>query len=209
MKEFNKRTGHGVRKPGDDACRQVFLLLHPDGFFQFFFQFPGVLINYMHRFTDNQCGGDANTHECGHNEIGRWPGPGLGDIKGAGTGYQQGDPVTEYIGRCHGALHVLFHGFNAIGIDADVLGRGAKGDQQGKNGQPGQFNMRVGQCHTGQAEHDGDLCGQHPATSFPQPRGQSGEWQPVDHRCPEELDGVGDAYPAEEADGRAGDANVP
>ena len=127
----------------------------------------------------------------------------------AGTGADHGQAIAGLVvGSQHG-LPLYRGGFDAEGIQRNVLRGRCKGHQQRQLGQ--RFHAllgRVVQCHADQATHDGELRHQQPAAASPQPACQQRNGHAVHQGRPHPLETIGQCHPAEETDGGAVDTGL-
>ena len=83
-----------------------------------------------------------------------------------------------------------------------------KATSSGEDHEPPQVDLRVVVRHREQARHDPDLRQQHPRAPPAEPAREERERHAIDDRRPDELDRVGDADPAHEADRGQADAGL-
>ena len=159
------------------------------------------------RLGDDQRGHEA--HQCAgrHQAVGGRPGRELGDVERACAREQpRGNAVAELVGRGRRALQALVAHLDAKGIHGDVLRRRREGDDQCIDHQGEEIRARVAERHAQQPEPDAGLCQEHPRASPAEPAREQRQRHAVHHRRPHELERIGDADPADEADRRATDA---
>ena len=209
MEEVQEWPGHGGVEPAHQAGHsgvQVGAL-------------AGLLLNLVGNvlgrgkvvypgLAHDQHGDRANAYQQCHDFVGHLPGPEFSQIQCPGTGYQQGQSVAEDIGGCQGRLQSFLGDFNSVGVDRHILGGGRKRHQQTTQRHHFRGGDGIHMGHQVQPGGDARLGQQDPATALSQQPIQQRQLQPVHHRCPEHLDGIGDAQPAEEADGGGFHAHI-
>ena len=119
------------------------------------------------------------------------------------TGPDHGQPVAALVRRGQRSLLIQPCGFNAIGIQRNILRGRPKGHHHRTDNQRLQRLFGVHQRHAQQARHDDELREQQPAAPPPQQAVEYGQRQAVHQRRPDPLEGIGQAHPAQKADGGA------
>ena len=113
-------------------------------------------------------------------------------------------PVTEHAERrAEAALGRVEH-VGAVGVDDDVLRGREKGDQPGEQREGADRVARRRRGQPPQRRRQGELGDDEPAAAPPEP----GRLEAVHERRPQELEGVGQADQAQEADRRQADAGA-
>ncbi len=152
---------------------------------------------------------DADACERRHDGVTRRPAVALRDPERAGAARDQRGPIAELIGGDHRALLVERRGLDAPGVDRDVLGRGAEGEEQRTERDLRDSARRLAAREVQQREADADLGKQHPAATLSEPGVQQRQLQAVYDRRPQEFQRVDEADPGKHADGRPFDALLP
>ncbi len=167
------------------------------------------------RLGGDERGCDADDHERRHGEIARAPGGVFAEAEAfkaahqkqrARGGGQHADPVRGHIGGHAGGLLALVETFDAEGVDDDVLRGGRGGDQQRANATTHQGAARIAEREEDDRRDQQKLGEHEPASPSPEQPRQHRHVERIDHRRPQELDGVGRADQREQADGAEIDA---
>ena len=158
------------------------------------------------RLGDQQRRGDADQRQRRHGCVGERPRAELGDVERARAGGEHGDAVAELVGRGRGALQASRRSPRCGRRRARCPAwprrrRRARRTAASHH----RSTLRIAERHGEQADDAMPIC----ASSIqerrrPSQRVEQRQRHAVDDRRPDELDGVGDADPAHEADRRAG-----
>jgi hypothetical protein len=164
----------------------------------------------------------AHQHARGHHKVGRAPrrllvkntGRGArrahwrhlgarGDPQHPRPGPDHGQAVTGLVGGSQRALVAHVGRLDAKCVQRNVLRGGCEGHRQRAPHHQRELGARVGHGHAHQRDHDQHLGQQQPAATAPHPAREQGDGEAVNQRCPAPLEAVGQAHPAQVADGGA------
>ncbi len=151
---------------------------------------------------------DADRHEGRHREVGGFPAYEIRKIERAGAGAEQGEPITELVGRRHHALAFARRRVDAPAVDHDILRRRHEGDEEGARHGPGERMGGIAEGEARKPERDAELGDEHPGTAAAEKPRKPGHVEGVDDRSPKKFQCVGEGDVAQKADLGARDADL-
>ena len=173
----------------------------------------------MRRLGREQDRDHPQQHRRRHYQIGALPGAVLVTCKTndlgtrrqpqhASTGPDHGQPVAGLVGGGQRRLPIGIGRFDAKRVERNVLRGRTKGDRERTPDDGLQSDARVIERHRHQPRHHCQLRQQKPTAAPAQPAREQRDRQPVHQRRPDPFEGVGQADPAQVANGGAVNAGL-
>ncbi len=124
----------------------------------------------------------------------------LGDIQRARAADDDRNAIPILVRGRKRRLHLLVGALDSIRIDCHVLGCGRDRHADRDRGKGAGRRCRIHAGENKKTGADRELGKQQPGPAPAQQPGQQWQWQPVDERRPEKLEGVSEAHPGKGAD---------